>query len=86
MKHEKKIHPQYFQEILDGKKNFELRLADWECKEGDVLVLREWDPKTKKYTGRELSKTITYVIRTNDIDFWAQEDIDKFGYQIISFK
>lgn len=86
MKHEKKIHPQYFQKILDGKKNFELRLADWVCKEGDELVLREWDPKTRKYTGRNISKTVTYVIKTKEIDFWPQKDIDKYGYQIISFK
>lgn len=86
MKHEKKIHPQYFQKILEGKKNFELRLADWKCKEGDELVLREWDTKTKKYTGRKISKTVTYVIKTKEIDFWPQKDIDKYGYQIISFK
>jgi hypothetical protein len=28
---EKKILSEYFQKILDNKKTFELRLADWEC-------------------------------------------------------
>jgi len=44
MRHTKKVWPEYFQRILGGKKTFELRLADWECAEGDGLVLQEWDP------------------------------------------
>ena len=42
MRHEKKILIEHFQPILDGRKTYEVRLADWECKPGDVLVLREW--------------------------------------------
>ena len=49
---EKKVWPEYFQEILDGKKTFELRLNDFDIKEGDTLVLKEWNPETKDYTGR----------------------------------
>jgi len=49
----KKVWPEYFEAIKTGKKNYELRLADWECKEGDVLILKEWDPKTKTYTDRK---------------------------------
>ncbi len=40
MKHIKKVWPEYFQKILDSKKTYELRLADWECNEGDILVKR----------------------------------------------
>jgi len=86
MKHEKKIWPEYFQEILDGKKTYELRLADWECNEGDILVLQEWDPKTKEYTGRKIEKEITYICKTKNIKFWPKEDVEKYGYQIIAFK
>ena len=86
MKHKKKVRPEYFQSILDGKKTFELRLADWKCEDGDVLVLQEWDPKTEKYTGREIEKEVTYVIKTKDIKFWPQEDVEKYGLQIIAFK
>jgi len=82
---EKKVWPEYFQAIVDGKKTYELRLADFECNPGDVLVLREWDPQTKEYTGREIEKTVTYVGKTKGISFWPQEDVDKYGYQIISF-
>lgn len=86
MKIKKKTWPEYFQKILNGDKTFELRLADFECKEDDILVLEEWDPKTKKYTGRVLEKKVSYVLKTKDIKFWPEEDVEKYGYQIISFR
>ncbi|MEK6968882.1 MAG: DUF3850 domain-containing protein [Nanoarchaeota archaeon] len=86
MRHEKKVWPEYFQQILEGKKTFELRLAEWKCNEGDVLVLNEWNPTTNKYTGRVIEKKVTYVLKTKDITFWPKEDIDKYGFQIILFK
>ena len=87
MKIEKKVWPKYFQLILEGKKHFELRLADWECNVGDVLVLKEWDPNTKEFTGRILEKEITFIAKTKNIpEFWSKEDVEKYGFQIISFK
>jgi ASC-1-like (ASCH) protein len=86
MRHEKKVWPEYFQAILDGKKNFELRLADRKCEEGDTLVLQERDPTTKNYTGRTIEKEVTYVRRTKDFSFFSPENIEKYGYQIIAFK
>lgn len=86
MKTEKKAWPQLFQKILDGEKTFELRLNDFECRTGDILVLKEWDQKTQKYTGRVLEKKVTYVLRTKEVKFWPKEDIEKYGFQIISFK
>lgn len=81
----KKIWPEHFQKILDGEKKFELRLADFECKPGDILFLEEWDPKTKRYTGRKLEKKVTYVLKIKDVRFWPKEEIEKHGLQIISF-
>lgn len=86
MKIEKKVLPEYFEKILSGEKNFELRLADWECKPGDILVLREYDPKKNNYTGRKAEKEAGYVLKTKDIDFFEKDDIEKYGYQIISLK
>lgn len=43
----KKTWPKSFQEIVDGKKKFDLRLADFELHEGDILILEEYEPKTK---------------------------------------
>jgi len=86
-KMEKKVWPEYFQQILDGKKTFELRLYDFEISEGDTLVLREWSPDTKGYTGRVLEKKAGYVGKWK-IDeltqFWPKEEIEKRGLQVIS--
>lgn len=83
----KKVWPEYFQAILDGKKTYELRLDDFQVGEGDILVLREWDPKTKEYTGREVEKEVTYVGKFKiDKLFWPQVEIEKHGLQIISFR
>ncbi|MFA5070612.1 MAG: DUF3850 domain-containing protein [Patescibacteria group bacterium] len=83
---EKKVWPEFFRKILEGDKSFELRLADFSCQPGDILFLREWDPKTKEYTGRTLEKKVTYVLKTKEVKFWPREEIEKFGLQIISFK
>jgi len=86
MRHEKKIRLEPFQAIVDGRKTYELRLADWECVPGDVLVLREWDPEKKVYTGRTIEKEVTYVGKTKGVALWPQEDIDRHGFQIIGFR
>jgi len=86
MKIEKKVWPVYFQAILDGKKNYELRLADFECKPGDTLLLKEWNPDTKEYTGRVIEKEVTFVVKTKDCKFWKSEEIEKYGYQVIGLK
>ena len=86
---EKKIWPEYFQQVLDGKKTFELRLNDFEINEGDTLLLREWDPNTKEYTGREVERKVGYVgkWRIDDLTkFWPKEDIEEKGLQVISLK
>ncbi|MGB9706473.1 MAG: DUF3850 domain-containing protein [Microgenomates group bacterium] len=83
---EKKVWPKYFEEILSGKKKFELRLADFEIKPGDWLLLKEWDPKTQKYTGRKIKKKVAYVLKTKNLPFWNKEVVKKFGYQIIQLE
>lgn len=80
----KKIWPLYFEAVFSGKKNFELRLADFQCNPGDILVLEEWDPETKQYTGRSLRKKVTWVGKTKDFKVWTKEDVEKYGYQIMS--
>ena len=81
----KKVWPEYFEEILAGRKKFELRLADFDVSEGDTLILEEWDQEKKAYTGRKSEVIATYVIKTKGQAFWPQEDIDKYGFQIIQF-
>jgi len=86
MKIEKKILPEYFQFILEGKKTYDFRLGDCEYNPGDVLILKEWDPKTEQFTGRVLEKKITYVGKMVDYSPWTKEEFEKYGFRIISFK
>jgi hypothetical protein len=76
----KKTWPKYFQEVLDGKKRFDIRLADFDLKEGDVLILEEYDPKTKKYTGRTIRKEVKFITRINPLDFHSAKQIKEFGF------
>ncbi len=85
MRIEKKTWPGYFEKVLEGTKNFEARLADFECNPGDTLVLREWDPRTKSYTGRVIEKKVKYVVRTKDLKYWSDEEVEEYGFQFISF-
>lgn len=81
---EKKVLSEYFDRIAAGEKTYELRLADWECKPNDVLVLVEIDPKTKMPTGRTMRRKVGYVGKTKSLDFWNEEEINEHGYQVIS--
>lgn len=86
----KKILPEYFQDILDGKKKYEIRLNDFNIEVGDMLVLEEWtsaDPKIRQATGRVLEKEVSYLkkFKLRDL-WWSKEDIKEKGFQIISFK
>jgi hypothetical protein len=86
MKIKKKTWPKFFKEILVGKKTFDVRIADFKVKPGDILVFEEWDPKRKRYTGKKIEKKITYVLKTKGQLFWKKKAIVKHGFQIMSFK
>jgi hypothetical protein len=83
----KKTWPGYFADVAEGKKKFDLRLNDFSVKEGDALLLEEWDPQTKNYTGRKIEKRVTHVARfAIDKMFWPKEEIITKGFQVISFE
>ena len=82
----KKTWPELFQKMLDGKKTTDLRLADFEIKEGDVLVLEEYNPETKSYTGRVLKKRVKNLNKVKLTDFHSPEDISKHGHWIIELE
>ena len=86
----KKVLPDYFQDSVDGKKKYELRLNDFEVEPGDILVLEEWtsvDPVSRRFTGRVLEKIVTYVrkFKLSDL-WWSRQEIEDKGIQIISFE
>jgi len=79
----KKIWPEYFELVLSGKKKFELRLADFDVAEGDVLLLEEWDPETKEYTGRNIEKKVSYILKFHLDDFGQEQIIKEKGLFVI---
>jgi ASC-1-like (ASCH) protein len=62
MIHELKTWNEYFEEVFMGHKTFEVRKADRPFAKGDTLILKEWNPKTEQYTGREMARGVSYVL------------------------
>lgn len=62
--HELKILPQYFNEVVSGNKQFELRQDNRDYQIGDMLLLKEYLADKDEYTGRESNLyKITYILR-----------------------
>lgn len=59
--HELKTWPPYFADIVYSGKTFEYRLNDRDYQVGDFLLLREFDPLARAYTGRECFRVVTYI-------------------------
>lgn len=57
----KKVLPEYYREIVQRRKSFELRKDEDNAQVGDILVLREWDGQ--KYTGHKVEREVTYILR-----------------------
>lgn len=62
-RHDLKIWPSFFDDVVSGRKTWEVRrVDDRRFEAGDTIRLREWDPGTGTYTGRETEVRVTYVI------------------------
>jgi hypothetical protein len=64
MKHKLNILPEYFKEVLNENKTFELRKDNIDYKIGDVIELFEFDGEV--YTGQKCEKKISYILRNVD--------------------
>jgi ASC-1-like (ASCH) protein len=84
---EKKIWPKPFNMIVQGKKRSEVRLADFKASTGDNFLLREWNPRAKKYTGRELKFKVGSIVKVKNMEkYYSKEDIKKYGFLVIELK
>lgn len=63
MKHELKIHPEHYKNVLLGLKKVEIRKNDRNYQEGDLLILNEFDPKTEKYTGCQVKRKVDFIVK-----------------------
>lgn len=59
--HRIKVWPSQFLPTFDGRKRHEWRKNDRDFAVGDELVLEEFDPHRKEYTGRVLTGRITWI-------------------------
>lgn len=60
--HALKTWPNYFKDVVNGSKTFEVRKNDRNFKVGDFLMLREYDPEDDTYTGEVLYQRVSYVL------------------------
>lgn len=85
--HSLKCWPPFFGEINTGSKKFELRRNDRNYKVGDVVVLNEYIPDSKEFTGRSVLCTITSIIsKENMCPEWREAlhpDFCIFSIEII---
>ena len=72
MIHELKIYPQYFEDVISGKKAFEIRKNDRRFSVGDLLALNEFNVDTVSYTGRSCLVYIDYIMADTD---YVKEDM-----------
>jgi len=87
MRIEKKVQHKYFEAVVDGRKRFEVRLADFKCEPGNILVLKEQDEEENELTGREVECEVLYKFNVKDIEkFYSKEEIDKYGLVILSIR
>ncbi|MCX6738081.1 MAG: DUF3850 domain-containing protein [Candidatus Parcubacteria bacterium] len=82
----KKTWPEDFELISQGIKKYELRVADFDIQEGDTIILEEWNPETKEYTGRNIEKKVGYMKKFSLDDFGQKEEIEKHGLYIIQLE
>ena len=86
MRIRKKTWPKLFKDVFSGKKNFDVRLADFDLKEGDILVFEEYNPETKKYTGRTIKKRVRNLSKIKVTNFNPIKDVIKYGHYVIELE
>ena len=78
MIHELKILPNYFADVISGKKTFEIRKFDRPFHKGDLLALNEFDAENKSYTGNSCLVYVDYILDDNEYC--------KQGYVVMAIK
>lgn len=59
--HNVRLHLDYFQDVVDGNKTFEIRFDDRGYKKGDFIVLHEYSDEAPHYSGRTITKRIGFI-------------------------
>ncbi len=86
MTHELKCWPEFYEDIASNVKTFEIRKDDRDFRVGDIMRLREWDPKTKQYSGRVTDRHIVYKLGRRPGAGCAADLGLKEGYAILGIE
>lgn len=79
--HELKTWTEYFEALISGKKTFEVRKNDRNFQEGDLLILKDWNKLTDKYSGRQTAFTISYILEGGQ--FGIEDGFCVLGLKVI---
>lgn len=60
--HQLDCDPVIFQSIYNGVRSFDIQINDREYKVGDALYFKEYNREKQSYSGRWISKRITYLV------------------------
>ena len=60
--HTIKCWPPYFGAVRRKEKNFDIRRDDRGYQKGDIVILREWEPDSKHYTGNDEHRKIKFIL------------------------
>jgi len=86
MEIKKKTWPEFFEQIMSGKKKIEVRLADFDVTEGDILVLEEYNPETGEYTGRNIRKTVKFLTKFDPMKTYSEEQLKEYGLYLMEIE
>lgn len=78
-----KTETKYFERTVRGDKPFEVRFNDRSFKEGDFVILCEWLPDYRDFTGRRAEGIITYITAMGMAEGWVVFALENINIKVI---
>lgn len=66
-RHNLKIWPEFFADIVSGAKKYEVRVNDRGFKIDDELNLQEWNPNTAVFTGASCTVKVVHITHGSEV-------------------
>jgi hypothetical protein len=80
-----KVAHEVFDRIVMGDQRG-LRLAEGTAQQGDTMILEEWHPQTREYTGRKIETVVTAVRPLPAAAEWAAPVKEEERLQLVQFE
>lgn len=78
--HDLKIKPEYYRDVVNGDKTFEIRKNDRDYKVGDLLVMNEF--RNGEYTGSNVHCIVSYLVQGSE-EFGLDKDWCVLGIHLL---